>query len=61
MPAQTPNEINSYKTDDNIKGNTQEDMEMYANYFKSLEGHSKTKTVSPEPIESHSEAKTNLF
>jgi len=60
-PTQTPNEINSYKNNDNTKGNTQKDMEMYANYLKSLEGCSKTKTISPEPMESHGKAKTDLF
>lgn len=58
-PAQTPNEVNSYKTDNNTEGDTQEDTEMYANYLKSLEGRSETKTVSPEPMESHGEAKTD--
>ena len=58
-PAQTPNEVNSYKIDDNTEGDTQEDTEMYANYLKSLEGRSETKTVSPEPMESHGEAKTD--
>ena len=33
---------------------------MYANYLKSLEGRSETKTVLPKPMESHSEAKTDL-
>ena len=34
---------------------------MYANYLKSLEGYSETKTVLPELIESYSEAKIDLF
>ena len=34
---------------------------MYANYFKNLKGCSETKTVLPKPMESHSEAKTDLL
>jgi len=33
---------------------------MYANYLKSLEGRSETKTVLPKLIESYSEAKIDL-
>jgi len=33
---------------------------MYANYLKSLEGHSETKIVLPKLIESYIEAKTDL-
>jgi hypothetical protein len=33
---------------------------MYTNYLKNLKGYSKTKTISPKPIESHSKAKTDL-
>ena len=35
-------------------------MEMYANYFKSLEGCSEIKIVSPKLIESYSKAKIDL-
>ena len=59
-PIQTPNKVNSYKIDDNTEGNTQKDIEIYANYLKSLEGRSETKIVLPKLIESHSEAKTDL-
>jgi len=35
-------------------------MEIYANYLKSLEGRSKTKTVLPKLIESYGKPKTDL-
>jgi len=59
-PTQIPNKVNSYKIDNNTEGNTQEDTEMYANYLKSLEGRSETKTVLPKLMESYGEAKTDL-
>ncbi|XTI86894.1 hypothetical protein V2W45_1237536, partial [Cenococcum geophilum] len=59
-PAQTPNKVNSYKIDNNIEGNIQEDTEMYANYLKSLEGRSETKIVLPKLIKDYGEAKIDL-
>ena len=60
IPTQTPNKINSYENNNNTKGDIQEDIEMYTNYFKSLKGRSETKTVLLKPIESYSKAKIDL-
>jgi len=59
-PAYITKEVNSYKINNNTEGDIQEDTEIYANYLKSLEGRSETKTVLPKPIESYGEAKTDL-
>ena len=40
--------------------NTQEDIEMYTNYLKSLEGRSEAKIDLPKLVESYSEAKIDL-
>ena len=66
MPAQTPNKVNSYKNDNNTKGDTQKDtvwgsvQKMYLNYFKDLESHSKTKIDLLKPIKDHNKAQIDL-
>jgi hypothetical protein len=61
IPTYITKEVNFYKINGNMKGNTQEDIKMYTNYLKSLEGCSKTKTDSPKLMVSHSKAKIDLF
>ena len=60
IPAYTIKEVNFYKINNNIEGNIQEDIEMYTNYLKSLEGRSETKIVLPKLMESYGEAKIDL-
>ena len=59
MPTQTPNKVNSYKYNNNIKGDIQEDTEIYPNYLKGLKGYSKVEVSLYKLIEDDSETEIN--
>ena len=65
-PAQIPNKVSFYRKDNNIKGDTQEDIvqgsiqKIYLNYLKGLKGYSKAKTGLYKPIKDHNKAKIDL-